>query len=65
MERSLRIECNRIPEIAAARKEQADMYRRVRTTDPKTARLLYFRVRNAYKILSNALIENVYGDFDG
>ena len=54
------VECNRIPEVAAVRNEQAAMYRRLRNTDPELARLLWRRVKNAYKIMSTQLVDNLY-----
>ncbi len=55
-----RYHANRDPQVAAVRSELAAMYRRIRKKDLILARILYVRTRAAYKILSSALIDNLY-----
>jgi hypothetical protein len=50
----------REPEIAAARAELCEMYRKVRRTDHRIARLLYRRMNNAV----DALINHLFYDRD-
>jgi hypothetical protein len=55
-----RFHANRQPDVAADRKDLADMYRRVRRHSPTLARELWRRMKNAQKLLTGALIDRLY-----
>lgn len=56
---------NHDPEVAAARNEQAAIYRRLRKTDLTIARLLYVRTKKAYTVLANMLTDDLYSTGNG
>lgn len=56
---------NHDPAVAAARDEQAAIYRRLRKTDLRIARLLYVRTKKAFTVLASALIDNAYSSGNG
>ena len=53
-------ETKRIPRIANARKDMADVYRKVRKDSPRAARLLHQRYKAAYEELAADFDRKVY-----